>query len=258
MTFNAGDCTNSSGGSLTFNAGDSIVGVGGSLLFQGGTGVAGGGNMTFTSGLYGNMSFAAGQSPGGPYNAGGLTFAAGSYTGSSFTQSGGDLTFTSGGSSSGAAGEFACLTGTGVNGSGDVRLQTGDSFAGQSGDINLITGISGFAVAANAGNLVYTGGQTGDDDNGVSGTGGGSIFTGGYGYGPAGVGGSFTFTAGGGNATNGSISLATLNGTSIQLADSSGARQLGFFGATPVAKPTGVAVTAAGIHAALVSLGLIS
>lgn len=33
---------------------------------------------------------------------------------------------------------------------------------------------------------------------------------------------------------------------------------VGFFGATPVYKPTGVAVTAEGIHAALVSLGLIS
>lgn len=33
---------------------------------------------------------------------------------------------------------------------------------------------------------------------------------------------------------------------------------LGFFGTTPIAKPTGVAVDAAGIHAALVSLGLIA
>jgi hypothetical protein len=33
---------------------------------------------------------------------------------------------------------------------------------------------------------------------------------------------------------------------------------LAFFGGTPAAKPTGVAVSAAGIHAALVSLGLIS
>ena len=31
----------------------------------------------------------------------------------------------------------------------------------------------------------------------------------------------------------------------------------GFFNTTPILKPTGVAVTAAGIHAALVSLGLI-
>ena len=44
--------------------------------------------------------------------------------------------------------------------------------------------------------------------------------------------------------------------------DSSGisisAESLGFFDATPVAKPTGVAESAAGIHAALVSLGLIA
>lgn len=33
---------------------------------------------------------------------------------------------------------------------------------------------------------------------------------------------------------------------------------MGFFGATPAARPTGVAVTAAGIHAALVTLGLIT
>lgn len=35
------------------------------------------------------------------------------------------------------------------------------------------------------------------------------------------------------------------------------AGRVGFFGATPAAKPTGVAVDAAGIHAALVTLGLI-
>jgi len=35
------------------------------------------------------------------------------------------------------------------------------------------------------------------------------------------------------------------------------AQKIGFWNATPVAKPTGVAVTAAGIHAALVSIGLI-
>lgn len=37
-----------------------------------------------------------------------------------------------------------------------------------------------------------------------------------------------------------------------------GVRRVGFFGATPVAKPTGVAVSDAAIHAALVSLGLIA
>lgn len=259
MTFNAGDSSFSTGGALTFNAGDSAsAGVGGSLVFQGGNGVPGGGNMTFTSGSGGSMSFTAGEVGGGPYNAGGLTFAAGSYTGGTSTQNGGSLTFTSGNSNTGLAGEFACLTGFGLTSSGDVRLETGFVSGGGSGDITLITGVSGLSAPAAAGNLVYTGGQSGFDDDDVSGTGGGVVFTGGYGFGSAGVGGSFTFTAGGGNATQGSINLATVSGTTIQLADSSGARQLGFFGATPVAKPTSVAVTAAGIHAALVSLGLIS
>lgn len=43
--------------------------------------------------------------------------------------------------------------------------------------------------------------------------------------------------------------------TSVNIAANA---DLGFFGATPVAKPTGVAVTAGGIHDALVSLGLIA
>lgn len=37
-----------------------------------------------------------------------------------------------------------------------------------------------------------------------------------------------------------------------------GSDKVGFNGATPIVKPTGVAVTAAAIHAALVNLGLIS
>jgi hypothetical protein len=39
---------------------------------------------------------------------------------------------------------------------------------------------------------------------------------------------------------------------------SMGPSTIGFYGTTPIIKPTGVAVTAAGIHAALVSLGLIA
>jgi hypothetical protein len=49
------------------------------------------------------------------------------------------------------------------------------------------------------------------------------------------------------------VGLAT--GTKIGTA---GTQKLGFFGTTPIIRPTGVAVTAAGIHAALVSLGLIT
>lgn len=64
--------------------------------------------------------------------------------------------------------------------------------------------------------------------------------------------------------------FATLNinwqpASSLMLQPSGGALMVaptggtvGFFGTTPVAKPTGVAVSAAGVHAALVSLGLIA
>ena len=44
----------------------------------------------------------------------------------------------------------------------------------------------------------------------------------------------------------------------IEVNATGGAPYLGFFGAAAVAKPTGVAVSAAGIHAALVTLGLIA
>ena len=61
------------------------------------------------------------------------------------------------------------------------------------------------------------------------------------------------------------VRLRTLNASTLEFGTNSGkaieigtAGQLGFYGAAPVAKQTGVAVTAAGIHAALVNLGLIA
>jgi hypothetical protein len=264
MTFNAGSSSSASGGALTLNAGTGAT-TGGAISFTAGPGFTGG-NMTFNAGTAngtgsgntgGSITFSGGGSTSSA-NAGDLIFsggACGSGSGSGFR--GGNVVITSGSSDFGPAGSFTCQTALGSTGSGSVTFETGQAFGGKSGDINLITGVSGFLLSEDAGNLIYTGGATGSDDDDFSGTAGGGIFTGGYGSGSAGVGGSFTFTAGGGNATNGSINLATVSGTSIQLADN-GARQLGFFGATPVAKPTGVAVTAAGIHAALVSLGLIS
>ena len=44
----------------------------------------------------------------------------------------------------------------------------------------------------------------------------------------------------------------------IGIAENSSAAEVGFYGATPTAKLTSVAVSAAGIHAALVTLGLIT
>jgi len=60
--------------------------------------------------------------------------------------------------------------------------------------------------------------------------------------------------------------VPTAVGVVFRVADESGldvllvgaTQTLGFFGETPVAQPTGVAVDAAGIHAALVTLGLIT
>lgn len=58
-----------------------------------------------------------------------------------------------------------------------------------------------------------------------------------------------------GNVSGGDILLYT-GAAAVRLRITQ-AGEMGFFGATPAAKPTGVAVTAAGIHAALVTLGLI-
>ena len=62
---------------------------------------------------------------------------------------------------------------------------------------------------------------------------------------------SLLFQAGSAAAAKGSETLQTV----IEI---KGAQRLGFYGATATSKPTGVAVTAAGVHAALVTLGLIA
>ncbi len=54
------------------------------------------------------------------------------------------------------------------------------------------------------------------------------------------------------------IQVATGTGTKIGTVGGATGQKIGFFGATPVVQQTGVAVTAGGIHAALVNLGLIT
>jgi hypothetical protein len=68
-----------------------------------------------------------------------------------------------------------------------------------------------------------------------------------------------------GTGTLATVTLTTLANTRLSLNPSGGdvlmgaaGSSLGFYGATPAAKQTGVAVTAAGIHAALTTLGLIA
>lgn len=56
----------------------------------------------------------------------------------------------------------------------------------------------------------------------------------------------------------GGITAPTIDNTTAGLIVANTGSHLGFFGTSAIAKPTGVAVTAAGIHAALTSLGLIA
>jgi hypothetical protein len=116
------------------------------------------------------------------------------------------------------------------------------------------------------GNFYADSGGSGTDSGGIfsilgagGGVGGSFAMTGGFSS--AGTGGDIAFSTGGGTVADGNLYLQDGYGQIFmqgRSASSGGALQIGFFGATPVTKPTGVAVTAAGIHAALVSLGLIS
>mgnify|MGYP001568242436 CR=1 FL=1 len=55
-----------------------------------------------------------------------------------------------------------------------------------------------------------------------------------------------------------SITLGTTTGTRIGIIGGASGEKIGLWGAVPVVQPTGVAVSAAGIHAALVSIGIIT
>jgi len=54
------------------------------------------------------------------------------------------------------------------------------------------------------------------------------------------------------------IQCGKTTGTKIGTEGGASGQKLGFFGTTPAVQQTGVAVSAAGIHAALVNLGLIT
>jgi hypothetical protein len=171
-------------------------------------------------------------------------------------------------------------------------------FAGTNGGTTIVRGGNGTTVGGNGGSLQLNGGNGYTNGGNLelaggfanSGTETGAIFTalggernvsGGTldfsaGGGDIGSGGSVNFSSGGsGSAAGGSINFGLQGGATddgeitfknpagetyayFKNDGPSGAQQIGFFNATPVAKPTSVAVTAAGIHAALVSLGLIS
>jgi len=141
---------------------------------------------------------------------------------------------------------------------GYLRLSAGSSSAGGSGlggDVYLYAGGSGTST----GGIVEI--IAGDGEGG-----GGEIklIAGGCGASGAGAGGNITIESGiaSGSGSNGSIEISLAGVVAIKIqpanATTSSPVKIGFFGATPVVKPTGVAQTAAAIHAALVSLGLIA
>jgi len=177
---------------------------------------------------------------------GGIRYVGGNALG---TGTGGGHTFSCGTGQTGGGISFTSANGT-VNG-GSVAFNSGAADAGGTG--------GNFTMTAGIGNSTASGGSFEITAGNAASSGNGGNFTMTAGGSPSGAGGDFTFTALSGGTVNGSMFFNTDYGTVIQLTASLlGDQQLGFYGATPVARPTAVPVTAAGIHAALVSLGLIT
>jgi hypothetical protein len=181
---------------------------------------------------------------------------------------GGGFAFAGGtGLGTGQGGSYAVTTGNCTNGSGgSVTFTTGGSTNGTGGSTTFTAGgggVQGGFFSFSSGNGTGVNGTGGDftmlsGDARGSGNGGNYLLTAGNNTDFVGSGGSFFLLPGYGGTT-GSIYLQTpAGGDAMQVTDDGTSAQISFFGATPVAQPAAVPVTAAGIHAALVSLGLIT
>lgn len=237
---------------------------GGALTLRSGngrpTGAGGGGALAITSGNAGTTGV------GGAIN---IT----SGNGGTTSGNGGAITILGGSATSGTGGNVTVQAGSAAA----VFLTGGNNPNGSGGNITGRAGQGAGAGVANGGNFDFSGG----DATGALGGDGGVLFFrggGGSGSGAGGNGGDNQFANGtAGTAANsdgnvllyltgsagapGSILLNSSFGTpAIEVTKNAGtsATEIGFFNAVPVGKPTAVPVTAAGIHAALVSLGLIS
>jgi hypothetical protein len=126
-------------------------------------------------------------------------------------------------------------------------MTSGFGLSGGGGDFTMSSGEG----ATTGGNFFISGGG-GDSSGGAV-----EIISGGSFSGPSG---SIDIKTSAGGAGNGSLTLQYYGMKIDWFDDGFGniTNDIGFFGATPVAQPTSVPVTAAGIHAALVSLGLIT
>lgn len=186
-------------------------------------------NASATNGGGGPLNFVGGNAL-GTGTGGGLSFTSGtgrsggsiSFFSNTGTVNGGAMSFNSGAASaSGSGGNFSMSAGSGSSTAfgGGFNLTAGNSITAAAGGFNLLAGSS-------------LAGGAGGDFQLISGFGvpSGNVFI--------------------GTDSNSACFTITEDGV--------GAPQMGFFNAIPVARPAAVPVTAAGIHAALVSLGLIT
>jgi hypothetical protein len=143
---------------------------------------------------------------------------------------------------------------------GELTLRSGGSIGNNGGDVNLTAGNDesdgdGGNVAVKAGNSVTGSGGAVSVRGGNGAGGGGQVIV----QGGTGAGGN-VIVGGGGSTHN--VQMYSGDGNQYVQLDNDGlqigATKLGFFQGATVVQPTGVAVTAAAIHAALVSLGLIT
>ena len=179
-------------------------------------------------------------------NGGSFLFTPGNALG---TGTGGGVTFNTGNGRSGGNLGFTAANGTVFGGNVTFNSGNGDGPTGVGGSFFLTAGLG--STTASGGSFEMTAGAAAT-------SGAGGNFTMLAGASVSGAGGEVTIASGFG-IPNGSVYLGADSGTVIQITqDATPNLQLGFFGATPVAQPTAVPVTAAGIHAALVSLGLIT
>ena len=181
-------------------------------------------NAAATNGVGGNLSFFSGSGL-GTGNAGKITFLGGS----SPSGAGASVSIT-GGNGGAFGGDFIASAGSGfgTNGSGGgFNLTAGNSKGtGTAGSYNIV-----------AGNNLTVGGAAGGDVNLTAGIGGN------------------------GAGLSGSLYLNSTINTALQITDDNVNQQIGFFNATPVAKPaptaSGTQAVLSGVVTALNSLGLV-
>jgi len=221
------------------------------------------GTNTFTVGPAGATTTIETLAPTGATVAGNLRFLG--KNASATNGAGGRISYVGGnalGTGTGGGHSFSC--GTGRIGGGITFISANGTFDGGVMSFNSGAGNAGgtggnFQLNAGLGSSTASGGsfEMNAGNAASSGFGGSFVMTSGFSLG--GAAGDFTFIASYGATANGNMYFNTDYGTVIQLTSSLlGDQQLGFYGVTPVAQPTSVPVTAAGIHAALVSLGLIT